>query len=154
MKSHLIAIGLLCISLNRAEAQVQVSVNVNIDAQPAWGPTGYDHADFYYMPDIEAYYNVSQHQFVYLDGGRWIFAAALPERCRDYDLYRGYKVVINDPRPWLHHDVYRTRYLPYRNCQDRQPVLRDRRHDDNDGPGHGRGNGHAYGHDKDHGKHD
>ncbi len=47
------------------------------------------------MPDIEAYYNVSQHQFVYLDDGRWIFAAALPERCRDYDLYRGYKVVIN-----------------------------------------------------------
>ena len=155
MKNHLIALSILCISLTQAHAQVQVSVSVNMDVQPNWGPTGYDRADFYYMPDIEVYYNIPQRQFVYMDGGRWIFAAALPERCRDYDLYRGYKVVINEPQPWLHHEMYRTRYVQYRNCRDRQPVLRDDRHrGDPDGPGHGHGNGHAYGHDKGHGKHD
>ncbi len=140
------------------DAKAQINLNINISQQPVWGPTGYDHVDYYYLPDIETYYYVPQHQFIYLDAGRWVFAASLPARCSGYDLYRGYKVVINDPRPWMRHDVYRARYVQYRNCNDRQPVLRDRRHRDDDdqgddGPGHGRGRGHAYGHYKNHDKH-
>lgn len=141
-----------CMVVGQAHAQVHVSVNVNVDAQPAWGPTGYERADYYYLPEIETYYNVPQHRFVYLDGGRWIVAASLPSRCSGYDLYGGYKVVINEPRPWLRHDVYRTRYVQYRDYHNRQHCLRESRGRDDDGPGHGRGKGHAYGHYKDHGK--
>lgn len=144
--SLLLAIGALCLPISYARAQVQVSVNVNVGVQPQWGPTGYDRVDYYYLPAIETYYNVPQHQFIYFEGGRWIFAASLPARCSNYDLYGGYKVVINEPRPWLHHDMYRTRYIQYRECQNRQPVLRDARRGDDDGPGHGHGKGHAYGH--------
>jgi hypothetical protein len=136
--------------------QAQVSVSVNIGSQPEWGPTGYDRVDYYYLPDIETYYNVPQHQFIYLEAGKWIFAASLPGRCNGYDLYRGYKVVINDPRPWMRHNIYRDRYAQYRNCNGRQIVIRDHRHDGDEdcpGPGHGHGNGHAYGHYKHHGKH-
>ena len=145
---------LFCTIITHAQAQVQVSVNVNVGNQPEWGPTGYDRVDYYYLPAIETYYYVPQHQFVYLDGGRWVFAASLPARCSGYDLYGGYKVVINEPRPWLHHDAYRTRYVQYRDCHYRQPVLRDCRHGDDDGPGHGHGRGHAYGHYKKHGRDD
>lgn len=63
--------------------------------------------DYYYLPDIQAYYYVPQRQFIYQEGGRWVFAASLPDRCRSYDLYRGYKVVVNEPRPYLRNDVYR-----------------------------------------------
>jgi len=155
-----ISLGLLFLLMvglgNKAGAQVQIGVNVNIGTQPQWGPTGYDHVEYYYMPDIDAYYYVPRRQFIYIDGGRWVFAASLPARCGSYDLYRGYKVVINDPQPYLRHDVYRERYGRYRNCYDRQPALRecrDRRgDDDDDGPGHGHGRGHAYGHYKHHDK--
>lgn len=62
--------------------------------------------------------------------------------------------MINEPKPYLHHDVYRTRYVHYREYYDHQTALRDHRdkheRDENDGPGNGHGNGHAYGHDKDH----
>jgi len=136
-------------------AQAQVRITVNVGAQPEWGPTGYDRVDYYYLPDIETYYYVPRRQFIYLDGGRWVFATSLPARCSGYDLYRGYKVVVNEPRPWMRHNVYRARYVQYRNCYDRQPVLRDHRHRrDDDGPGHGHGKGHAYGHYKNHGKDD
>ena len=145
----------LCMAFahSQAQAQIGVNVNVNVDAQPQWGPTGYDRVDYYYLPAIETYYNVPQHQFIYLEGGSWVFAASLPARCSDYDLYGAYKVVLNEPRPWLHHDVYRNRYVGYRGWHDRQATLRDwRRQDgDEDGPGHGHGRGHAYGHYKDHG---
>lgn len=139
----LFIIGVLSLAFGQAEAQVQVSVNIG--TQPSWGPTGYDRVDYYYLPDVESYYYVPRHQFIYIDAGKWVFAAALPARCGSYDIYRGYKVVINEPRPWLHHDVYRARYAQYRECYDRQPLLRDCR-DQDDGPGHGRGRGHAYGH--------
>jgi hypothetical protein len=103
----------------------QVSVNINIGSQPVWGPPGYDYAEYYYLPDIDAYYYVPQRQFIYLEGNHWIFAAGLPPRYRDFDLYHSYKVVINEPRPYLHHEIYRERYAPYRGRRD-QEIIRDR----------------------------
>ena len=59
-------------------ATAQVSVGINIGSQPTWGPVGYDYVDYYYLPDIETYYYVPKHQFVYLSNGKWIFATSLP----------------------------------------------------------------------------
>jgi hypothetical protein len=140
---------------NPTIAQVKVNVNINVGSQPEWGPVGYDHVDYYFLPDIEAYYYVPQRQFIYMEGPRWVFAASLPTRYGYFDLYRGYKVVINEPRPYLHHDVYRTKYAKYRKCYDRQQPIHGNGHSwkhDEDGPGNGHGQGHAYGHDKHHGK--
>src|SRR5438874_10614080 len=87
-----------------SQAQVSIGLNVNIGSQPVWGPVGYDYVDYYYLPDIDVYYYVPRHQYIYLAGGRWIFAASLPYRYHSYNLYSGYKVVINDTRPYLHAD--------------------------------------------------
>ena len=146
MKHYFPALCLLASFLFVTPSHAQVSVSVNVNVQPNWGPYGYENVNYYYMPDIEAYYYVPKHQFIYLNGGNWVFAASLPPRYSSYDLYRGYKVVIDEPRPYLHHEVYRTRYAHYREYYDHQPVLRDHR---DDGPGNGHGKGHAYGHYKD-----
>src|SRR3954469_9825772 len=74
-------------------ANAQPSVSVNIGSQPLWGPVGYDHVDYYYFPSQEVYYYVPKHQFVYLDGGNWRFANALPARYGPIDYYSAYKVV-------------------------------------------------------------
>jgi len=42
-----------------AFSQMETNVNINIVNQPIWGPTGYDQADNYYIPEIEVYYNVA-----------------------------------------------------------------------------------------------
>ena len=92
-----------CITASKnSNAQVRVGVNINIGSQPEWGPVGYDYVDYYYLPDIDAYYYVPERQFIYLSNGRWVFATSLPVAYRHYDLYSGYKVVINEPRPYLH----------------------------------------------------
>lgn len=136
----------------QTQAQLKVNVSVNIGSQPQWGPVGYDHVDYYYMPDIDVYYNVPRQQYVYLDAGRWIFAASLPPRYSDYDVYRGYKVVVNEPAPYRHCEVYREKYGRYKGCYGQQVAIRDHHHEEGredvyDHPGnHGRG--HAYGHRK------
>src|ERR1035438_10762114 len=76
--SLIFAVVFLCLgSLN---AQVHVGVNFNIGRQPVWGPVGYDFVEYYYIPDIDVFYYVPTHRFVYLEGGHWIFRTNLPDR--------------------------------------------------------------------------
>jgi hypothetical protein len=49
------------------DATAQVSLNVNIGSQPVWGPVGYDRVDYYYVPDIDAYYLCTK-KAIYLPG--------------------------------------------------------------------------------------
>lgn len=148
-----------------AEAQLSISLGVNIGSQPDWGPVGYEHVDYYYMPDIDAYYYVPSHVFIYRNGGAWVRTAYLPPRYRDYDLYHGYKVVINGREPWRRDDFYRDRYARYRGHHD-QVIIRDSRddryrdhwhgdnghhygeykHEDHGDRGHDHGHGHGHGH--------
>lgn len=102
------------------QAKAQVSINVNIGSQPLWGPVGYDYVDYYYMPDIECYYHVPNRQFIYMEGNRWRFSASLPSRYRHYDLYGGYKVVVNSYRNFDHDRRY---YARYRNVRG-QKIIR------------------------------
>jgi hypothetical protein len=91
----------------------QVSVNVNIGSPPMWGPVGYSNVQYYYLPDVEAYYDVPSSMFIYQSGGVWVHRTYLPTRYRHYDLYRGYKVVMTDyhgSKPYYHHNDYRVRY--------------------------------------------
>lgn len=115
-------VAALSIFINKADAQFHASINIGV--QPAWGPSGYDYAENYYLPDVEAYYNVPSRQFVYCDNGRWIYASSLPGRCGNYDLYSGYKVVLNERNPWMHFYDHRSLYAPYRYRHD-QVVIRD-----------------------------
>lgn len=113
-----------CLSIKVADAQLRI--NVNIGSQPAWGPVGYSHADYYYMPDIDAYYDVPSHQYIYFENNAWVRRGYLPQRYVNYDVYNGYKVVVNERNPWERDNIYRTRYANYRGRHD-QAVIRDSR---------------------------
>ena len=106
-----------------ASAQVRASLRINIATQPVWGPVGYDHVEYYYMPDIDAYYYVPTSQYIYQQRGRWIFAASLPSRFH-YDINTGYKVVVNERAPYRHDEIYRTRYSSYKGRHD-QDIIRN-----------------------------
>lgn len=106
-------IGFALILLMSVFAQAQVSINVNIGTPPNWGPQGNDNSRYYYLPDIDTYYDVAQSQFIYDNNGRWIRENRLPSKYRQYDLYGGYKVVLNDYRgdaPYTYHKKHRTNY--------------------------------------------
>jgi hypothetical protein len=112
MKTIKIAIAGLFLLVASA-TQAQVSINVNIGTPPAWGPSGYAEMEYYYLPDIEAYYDVRASQFIYFGDGRWVRTTYLPRQYRNYDLYGGYKVVLNDYHgrtPYVYFDRHRTRY--------------------------------------------
>jgi len=106
-------LGIALMLLMSVFAHAQVSVNVNIGTPPNWGPVGYDDSRYYYLPDIDTYYDVVQSQYIYDNNGTWIRERRLPAQYRQYDLYNGYKVVLTDYKgntPYTYHAKHRANY--------------------------------------------
>lgn len=126
MKRLFLVAAVMMSSFLSMPAKAQLNVNVNIGSQPLWGPTGYDHVDYYYLPEIESYYNIPKKQFVYLNGNDWVFANNLPARYSNYDLYNGYKVVINEPQPYLNFKNDKVKYAKFKGKKN-EMIIRDSR---------------------------
>src|SRR5687768_2513896 len=114
MKNYIALSAMLLAMALTQPAQSQVSVNFNIGAQPLWGPVGHNYVEYYYMPAYEVYYSVPKAQFVYLDGGNWTFASALPPRFGAINFYSAYKVVLNQPEPYLAFKTHKVKYAKYK----------------------------------------
>jgi hypothetical protein len=121
MRYLLVLIAAVFLS-STVDAQLRISLGFNVDRQPVWGPTGYDHVEFYYLPDIDVYYNVPQQKYFYNERGRWISRSSLPRRYRDYNLYNSYKVVINEPRAYRNNKTHREQYASFKGRHDQQPI--------------------------------
>lgn len=113
--------GLLC-----QTTTAQISFKINIGLQPIWGPVGYDHVEYYYLPEIETYYYVPTRQYTYMERGRWVTTSSLPMRYRNFDVYKARKVVINEPKPYMHHNNYKMKYAKS-NDRSHQQLIRDSR---------------------------
>lgn len=108
--------------------QAQLSVSINFGTPPQWGPVGFTEVRYYYLPGVEAYYDVQTSLFIYSSGGVWVHRNSLPLRYRNYDLYSGYKVVMSDYRgdtPYIHFSDHKAKYnrsyrgIPQRNIGEK-----------------------------------
>lgn len=156
MKKIFLILFMASVCMSYKPVNAQISININIGSQPVWGPVGYDYVEYYYLPDIEVYYYVPARQFVYLSNGKWIFVASLPYQYRHYNLYTGYKVIINEPKPYLHIHTHRVAYAKYKGNYNRQIIIKNSndpkyyvvkghpKHNSNAG-GNGKGNGNGNG---------
>ncbi|MCR8560609.1 hypothetical protein KXD93_23340 [Mucilaginibacter sp. BJC16-A38] len=151
------------IAISSAETKAQVSVGLSVGVNTWTPPADYSDANYYYLPDVEGYYYVPTHQYVYMDGGRWVFRASLPPRYASYDIRTGYKVAVYRPHPYRYfshdrvsygrytghggggimRDRYRARYAPH---HDNGNHYGERQHgfDHNRGQFHGGGD-HGHG---------
>ena len=148
----LLVIGLLLLFVGSVEAQI--SVRVNLGSPPQWGPVGYSDVRYYYLPDVEAYYDIPSSMFIYYNGVSWIHRSSLPGRYRNYDLYSGYKVPMSDYRgnsPYTNFRKHKVQYARgyrgqeqhnigqrperenYNNSRNNQRVTRSYKQDDRRG---------------------
>ena len=105
MKSIKIAILIIILSLLSNVMFAQVSVGINIGIPVA--------ARYYYLQDIEAYFDIQASMYIYHSGSRWIHARVLPSSYGHYDFNNGHKVIINDYRgnsPYIYFKHHRTQF--------------------------------------------
>lgn len=107
----LLAFGLFL--LLAGSVQGQVSINVHLGTPPQWGPAGHSEVRYYYLPDVESYYDVQASRFIYFNGRTWVHRTSLPARYRNYDLYNGYKVVMTDYRGNRPYSYFRSHKMKY-----------------------------------------
>jgi hypothetical protein len=146
---HYFLMGILLLCFSGANAQV--SVNVNIGSPPAWGPAGYTDARYYYLPDLQTYYDVRASNYIYLSNGKWIRTRSLPAAYRNYDLYNEYKVVLagyRGERPYGDFKTHKVKYAkgykgkPQKTIGQKPGKAKHDPHHDHQ-KGHGKAKGHG-----------
>jgi hypothetical protein len=154
---------------NKAQAQISVHIGLNLPVRHVYVPAPQpeviynddfdDSDDYYYLPEVEAYYSIPLNCYFYNDGGRWIRAQYLPGAYRNYDWRSARRFEVRGRRPYMNHDVYRGRWggNPNRgdwNRRDNSYANRGNNNngswgrDNNRGGGYGqpqRNNGNGYG---------
>ncbi len=113
---HVIIAMVFTISFANVASAQRIGVNVNITI-PLWAPH-YENTDliqYYYLPDIECFYDVWNQEFVYLEDGNWMFGATLPSIYSWYDLNTAFVVVLDKDvfEPWMHFHYYVAHYPRY-----------------------------------------
>jgi len=94
---------------NNADAQVRINVGFNLGGPHIVAP--YSHVnDYYYLPEVDAYYSVGEEQYYYNDGYSWVSAAYLPGAYRNYNWRTARRYEVNAYRPYMNHRVYRERF--------------------------------------------
>lgn len=126
MKKIFAIAALAIVSFSFQPAHAQINVNININKQPMWGPVGNDHVDYYYLPEEDCYYDVAKTKFIYKSGNKWVSAKSLPAKYKNVDLYKTYKVVVNEPNPFQHNYEHKQQYAQYKNVHN-QVAIRDSR---------------------------
>ena len=106
----------------------RVSVNININSHH--GPSHEndrcyeDEPEYFYYPEIEAYFDIHNSVYIYLDHGKWIRSRYLPRHCSDYNVQRGYRVVIDyhggSPYNNFHNHQKKYKCKRYESCCDRK----------------------------------
>ncbi len=121
-----------CGTISYVSAEVGSQQYIN----PPWAPPYAAGVRYYYLPDIEAYYDLSNQDFVYLENGQWLFSSALPPIYSWYDLYDGFTIALNVGvfQPWMHNQFYISHYprYYYRNKYNERDLGRIRGFNEND----------------------
>ncbi len=113
----LIATGIILFAASTT-TQAQVSVNVNIGGpavvvRPAWVSQNNVDVDFYYIPEIESYYDVNASLYVYLNNGNWVRTRYVPTRYRNCDLNHANRIALSGyhgSRPYAYYTNHRVNY--------------------------------------------
>lgn len=127
MKKIIVALAILVGGTNvlvTTPAQAKVNVTFNIGNQPLWGPTGYDYVQYYYLPDINVYYDIANKLFYYQGNkNNWYKATTLPSKYGRYDLYKLYKVVItSNQKPYYNNVAHIRQYAKYKGVRNQTPI--------------------------------
>lgn len=94
---------------------------------PQWGPSGYSNIRYYYMPQLEVYYDIQTSQFIYFSNDKWINSSELPAKHKGLDLFRVYKMVMADyygPTPYHNHEKLKAKYAKLNHWPEQETIGR------------------------------
>ena len=96
-----------------ANAQILTRKVVTVQA-PIWAQSKNVAANYYYLPEIDTYYDVPAQQFIYLNNSSiWVKSKRLPASQKAYNLKNGKIIYLTEykgKKPYLHHKSHKAKY--------------------------------------------
>ncbi len=112
MKALKLLVIALCFA-TAANAQITTRKTVKVQA-PIWAQSNNVAANYYYLPEIDTYYDVPAQQFIYLNNSNgWVKSKRLPASQKAYDLKKGKIIYLTDykgRKPYLLHKSHKAKY--------------------------------------------
>lgn len=120
---------------------------IRVKAAPVWAKAAPVNVKYYYLPDIQTYYDVPAQRYIYLNNGSWVKASALPARYKGYNMYTSNPVYLTDYKGNSPYKLYKVHKVKYKGKGRWKSDHNDKRKHKND-------DDHKYGnhHGKKHGK--
>jgi hypothetical protein len=127
-------------------AHAQVSVNINLGQPPVWAPATAEKVQYYYLPEIETYYDVPAQRYIYVKNGKWYRSAALPAHYRTYNLKKGKIVYLTDykgQKPYYFHKSHKIKYGKFKsvNPKNQKGFSNKEQKNNHHGKNHGKSKG-------------
>lgn len=107
---------LTTILLFALKTTAQISVSINLGTRPVYhAPQRYyydDNIDYYFLPEIEAYFDNREGLFIYFSSNRWVRSQNLPDYCGDFNIDRCQRIAIayHGNSPFGDFENHRNRY--------------------------------------------
>lgn len=134
---QLIAAGIILFAASTSQAQVSINVNLGspvVVAQPTWVPQNHSNVDFYYIPDIQSYYDVNNSVYVYRNNGNWCRTRYVPVQYLNYNLNHAHRVALrgyHGNQPYAYYNNHTVRYNNNRDYNSGRKQYNNRRYADN-----------------------
>ena len=106
----------------KSNAQISIGVSITANTNRAYTPQyrhvhtthcgHYEPVEYYYYPEIEAYYDNNASVYIYYTSNGWVRSRYLPSYCNHYDVRRGYRVALDyhGNRPYRYFDDHKRKY--------------------------------------------
>lgn len=108
------AILILMVFTVVSQANAQFNVNVNLGTPPTWAPNTKVATQYYYLPEINSYYDVPSERFLYVSNGKWVKSKKLPKKYSNYNLRHGKVIYLTDYRgnaPYTYNKKHKQKYV-------------------------------------------
>jgi hypothetical protein len=104
-------------------AHAQVAVNAQF-GHPAWGPAVPAGTQYYYVPEIDGYYDLNAQRYIVLRNGQWVPVATVA----GYNPASFHPVVVNyrGRQPWVQYRDHHARYYRPVAVQQRPVLIKHR----------------------------
>ena len=66
---------------------------------------------YYYLPDAQSYYDVSNKKYIYTKDGKWVTSSALPANYRNFNFKTSRKVLLTEKSaPYRNFETHKKQY--------------------------------------------
>ncbi|UPT70840.1 MAG: hypothetical protein M0D53_17620 [Flavobacterium sp. JAD_PAG50586_2] len=116
-----------------------VKVRTTTVSAPVWAKAAPANVNYYYLPDINTYYDAPSKVYIYERDGKWVRTSTLPTRYRSYNLASGRTVYLTDYKGNTPYTLYKVHKVKYKGR-----AWKENGHDNGKHKGHHKGQGKGH----------